>query len=158
MEELDRILGKSGRIMTKDVVVTIAGFQTLDDDDNAVEMVHIGEYYEKNGTHYIFFEERMDGMSEPVKNQMKIKEGYLGVQKRGPVSVDMVFETGKSQSSTYAIPFGSFLIETHTKKVKVTETKDRMEVTAEYEMEINGVYCAKSEIKVMIEEKERFRL
>lgn len=144
--------------MTKDVVVTIAGFHTLDDDDSAIEMVHIGEYYEKNGTHYIFFEERMDGMMEPVKNRMKIKEGYLEVQKRGPVSVDMVFEEGKSQSSTYAIPFGSFLIETHTTKVNVAKAEEKMEVAAEYEMEVNGVYCARSEIKVMIEEKESFRL
>lgn len=144
--------------MTKDVMVTIAGFHTLDEDDDKIEMVHIGEYYERNGTHYILFEERMEGMKEAVKNRLKMREGYLEVQKRGPVTVNMVFEEGKSQSSTYAIPFGSFLIETHTTQVDVMEGEEELRARAEYEMEVNGVYCARSEIRVVVLPKERFRL
>ena len=58
--------------MTKDVMVTIAGFHSLEENGDTIEMVHIGEYYQRNGTHYLLFEERMEGMSEPVKNRVKI--------------------------------------------------------------------------------------
>ena len=57
--------------MTKDVMVTITGLHTMDEDDDAIEVVHIGEHYERNGAHYILFEERMEGMSAPVKNRIK---------------------------------------------------------------------------------------
>ena len=144
--------------MTKDVMVTIAGFHMAEEDEDTIEMVHIGEYYQRNGTHYLLFEERMEGMSEPVKNRVKFREHYLEVQKRGPVTVNMVFEKGKSQSSTYAIPFGSFLMETHTTEVSIREEEGRIEARAEYALEINGVYCARSEIRVVVQPKESFRL
>ena len=41
--------------MTKDVMVTIAGFHMAEEDEDTIEMVHIGEYYERNGTHYILY-------------------------------------------------------------------------------------------------------
>ena len=45
--------------MTKDVLITISGVQMLDDDDEDVEMVTRGDYYQKNGKHYIMYDEQM---------------------------------------------------------------------------------------------------
>ena len=42
--------------MTKDVLITISGVQMLDDDDEDVEMVTRGDYYQKNGKHYIMYD------------------------------------------------------------------------------------------------------
>ena len=41
--------------MTKEVMVTLSGLQLGDSGEDTVETVHIGEYYEKNGVHYLFF-------------------------------------------------------------------------------------------------------
>ena len=63
--------------MTKEVMVTIAGLQAIgedSEDQDAIELVHIGEYYKKNGNHYILFDEMMEGMAEPVRNIIKIKD------------------------------------------------------------------------------------
>ena len=43
--------------MTKEVMVTLSGLQLGDSGEDTVETVHIGEYYEKNGVHYLFFDE-----------------------------------------------------------------------------------------------------
>ena len=51
--------------MTKDVLVTINGIHTMDEEDNDVEMVVRGDYYQKNGKHYILYEEVLEGM-EPA--------------------------------------------------------------------------------------------
>ena len=88
--------------MTKDVMVTISGFHMNEEEGDTIEMVHIGEYYERNGTHYILYEERLEGIAEPVKNRIKVREQRIELQKRGPVTVNMVFEKDKRQSSTYA--------------------------------------------------------
>ncbi len=145
-------------MMTKEVMVTIAGFHMAENDEDTIEMVHVGEYYERNGTHYILFEERMEGISEPVKNRIKIKENKVEMQKRGPVAARMVFEAHKSQSSTYTIPYGSFLIEIYTVDVGLQVEEDRILTTASYELNVNGVHCASCNVRILAESRKTFRL
>lgn len=144
--------------MTKEVMVTISGLQMAGEEEDSIELVHVGEYYKRNGTHYVLFDELLEGMSVPVKNVLKVKGHCLEVQKKGPVSAQMVFEEGRHQSSTYAIPYGSFLIETYTTSVQLHEEEERLEVTAAYELDINGVRCAECDIRVLVQSKETFRL
>ena len=47
--------------MTKEVMVTLSGLQLGDSGEDTVETVHIGEYYEKNGVHYLFFDDMQEG-------------------------------------------------------------------------------------------------
>ena len=61
--------------MTKDVLITISGVQILDEEDDDVEMVTRGDYYNKNGKHYITYDEVMEGFAEPVKNIIKVSPG-----------------------------------------------------------------------------------
>jgi len=144
--------------MTKEVMVTLSGLQLAEGEQDTIELVHVGEYYEKNGTRYVFFEELLEGISQPVKNTIKIRDHYLEVQKRGAVTTNLIFEEGKTQSSTYHIPFGSFLITTNTTGVQVREEDELLEVTATYELHFNGQHCADCDIQVKIVPRERFRL
>ena len=144
--------------MTKDVMVTISGFHMNEEEGDTIEMVHIGEYYERNGTHYILYEERLEGIAEPVKNRIKVREQRIELQKRGPVTVNMVFEKDKRQSSTYAIPYGSFLMETCATSVEVCAGEDRMEAKASYELNVNGVRCASCDVRVLVQSRNTFRL
>lgn len=144
--------------MTKDVMVTISGFHTAEDDEDTIEMVHVGQYYERNGTHYILYEERMEGMTEPIRNRIKIRERRMELQKRGPVTANMVFEEQKSQSSTYAIPYGSFLMETYTTKVEIQKEEESFLAKASYELNVNGVRCASCDIRLLVQPRKTFRL
>ena len=38
--------------MTKDVLITIRGVHTVDEEDNDVEMIVRGDYYKKRNSHY----------------------------------------------------------------------------------------------------------
>ena len=59
--------------MTKEVMVTLSGLQLGDSGEDTVETVHIGEYYEKNGVHYLFFDELLEGHKTPIRNMMKLR-------------------------------------------------------------------------------------
>lgn len=144
--------------MTKDVMVTISGFHMAEDDEDTIEMVHVGQYYERNGTHYILYEERMEGIAEPIKNRIKVRERRMELQKRGPVTANMVFEEQKSQSSTYAIPYGSFLMETYTTKVEIQKEEESFLAKASYELNVNGVRCASCDIRLLVQPRKTFRL
>ena len=81
--------------MTKEVMVTLSGLQLGDSGEDTVETVHIGEYYEKNGVHYLFFDELLEGHKTPIRNMLKLRNEKLEVRKRGPVSAELVFEEGE---------------------------------------------------------------
>lgn len=139
-------------------MVTISGFHMAEDDEDTIEMVHVGQYYERNGTHYILYEERMEGIAEPIKNRIKVRERRMELQKRGPVTANMVFEEQKSQSSTYAIPYGSFLMETYTTKVEIQKEEESFLAKASYELNVNGVRCASCDIRLLVQPRKTFRL
>lgn len=147
--------------MTKEVMVTIAGLQMADESDadqELLEMVHVGEYYKKNGIHYILFDEVMEGMAEPVRNIIKVKDRGLEIRKRGPVAVHMVFEEGSSRQSIYQVPYGSFQVETSTTSVRVAEDEQGLEVLITYQLAVNGRHCADCDIRVFVQSREQFCL
>ena len=68
--------------MTKDVLITIRGVHTVDEEDNDVEMIVRGDYYQKNGKHYVLYEELIEGFKEPVKNIIKITSTSMDITKK----------------------------------------------------------------------------
>ena len=47
--------------MTKEVLISISGVQFMDQEGQDVEMITKGTYYEKNGKHYILYDEVLEG-------------------------------------------------------------------------------------------------
>lgn len=130
----------------------------LDGDQDQIEMVHLGEYREKDGVHYLFFDELLEGHEEPVRNMLKLTERSLSVRKKGPVSTEMIFEEGMTSETAYSVPFGSFMAATRTTSVWMEETEEKIEMKASYELCINGEHCADCDIRVMVEPRTAFRL
>ena len=61
--------------MTKEVMLTIRGLQfDQGPDSEEIETVQWGKYYKKDGTHYIIYDEMMEGFEEPVRNIIKIRK------------------------------------------------------------------------------------
>ena len=61
--------------MTKDVWISLRGLQFSGDEsaDN-IESSVPGMYYEKNGKHYVIYEEVIEGLQKPVMNKLKFGE------------------------------------------------------------------------------------
>ena len=61
-------------------------------DQEPIEIVVPGQYYFRNGSHYLRYEELLDETAEPTINYIKMSEKGLEVSKKGLVNVHMVFE------------------------------------------------------------------
>ena len=96
--------------MSKDVLITIRGVHTLDHEDNDVEMIVRGDYYQKNGKHYILYEEILEGAEERVKNVIKISPSSMDIIKKGVTNSCMLFEKNKKNLSCYSTPVGNLVI------------------------------------------------
>ena len=83
--------------MDKEVLIHVRGLQTMDADgeQEPLEIVVPGQYYFRNGSHYLRYEEVMEYFAEPTVNYIKISQKGMEVRKKGVVNVHMVFEQGK---------------------------------------------------------------
>lgn len=136
----------------KDVRITVKGVQRDDGAEiSRTEIVVPGEYYFKNGAHYIFFEETAEDSGERVKESLKLKGNLLELNRKGAVNSRMVFETGKSHAVDYATPFGLLRMETVTSRILCLEEKDRLRIKAEYELWADGMKMSSCRLTVKIE-------
>ena len=135
--------------MTKDVLVTIKGLQSLEETSDAeeVELVAKGDYYFKNGHHYIFFEERIEGFTEPTKNSIKISGNSVEVKKKGLTNVQMIFEENKKNLTYYATPFGNLQMGIAATKIDIKEQENSLDLL------IDAEHAADCQISVNVKEK-----
>lgn len=141
--------------MTKDVLVTIRGLQSLEEAGNPeeVEVVAKGDYYYKNGSHYILFDEVLEGFTETTKNTIKISEKSVEVRKKGLANMHMVFETNKKNFTYYATPFGRMQMGIAATRIDVQESDNCLDLSIDYALEINDEHAADCQISVSVKEK-----
>lgn len=129
--------------MTKEVLVSISGLQmAVNDmeeyDDDPIEIISAGNYYLKDETHYIFFDEVVEGIPGMTKTQIRIhgKES-LEVMKKGISNMHLVFEKNKTNRCIYSTPFGQLNLGISTSSIIVDEQEDNINVRAEYSLDVN---------------------
>lgn len=113
----------------------------------------MGSYYKKDDSHYLFYEEMVEGFLEPVKNRVKFSQGQLSVQKNGVITSNMIFEEKKKNLSNYVTPYGSIMVGIDAKKVELKEEEQQIKVQVEYAMEINYEHLADCSLTIDIKEK-----
>ncbi|MEY8355577.1 DUF1934 domain-containing protein [Lachnospiraceae bacterium 54-53] len=139
--------------MTRDVLISISGMQIAEEDNNAVEMITAGDYFLKNGSHYILYDEIQEGASEVIKNTIKIRQSGMDIIKHGGSSVHMTFEKDKKNMSCYATPFGELMIGISTNDIRIHEEEDRLKVQVAYSLDIN--YQHVSECNIILEVRSK---
>ena len=95
--------------MEKEVLIHVKGLHMMDtpEGDEPIEIVVPGEYYFRNGSHYLRYEEMLDEQGDPTINYIKISSRGMEVRKKGQVNTHMVFEQGKRNMAFYTTPFGT---------------------------------------------------
>ena len=139
--------------MTRDVLITISGIQLADGDSNEVEMITAGDYFQKNGSHYILYDEVMEGQNDIIKNTIKIRPEGLDIIIRGSSSVHMTFEKDKKYLSCYATPFGEMMIGINTNDILIAEDEDSLKVRVSYSLDINYQHVSECNINLDIHSK-----
>ena len=140
--------------MTKEVIITICGLQAGPDaDGEPMEMITTGEYYYKNGKHYLLYEEVVEGENATTKNRIKVTSDYMELTKNGVVSVHMVFEKGKKNLTHYFTPYGSLMIGIDAKRVELREQENEMDIEVDYALDFNQEHAADCNIKINVKSK-----
>lgn len=141
--------------MTKEVLLSIRGLQFEGANDaNDLETITAAEYYKKNDSHYVIYEEATEGFQDTTKNIIKWNGETLELTKRGLVNVHMIFEEKKKNMTDYRTPFGSILIGIDTKQIQVAESEEQISVDVDYVLGVNYEYLADCKISMHVRAKE----
>ena len=142
--------------MDKNVLIHIRGLQMMDpaDEQEPIELVVPGQYYFKNGSHYLRYEELMDETStEPTVNYIKISSKAVEVRKKGLVNVHMVFERGKKNMTYYSTPYGTVEMGIAATGVMIEESENGIDMKVDYALEMNEEYVADCYLTVSAQSK-----
>ncbi len=141
--------------MTKEVLVKISGLQFAPENDNEpIELITSGDYYKRNGKHYIVYEEVMEGVPGTTKSIIKLNDDFLDITKKGATNVHMMFEKNRKNVTYYYTPYGSLLIGIDAKRVEIQESEHNIDVKVDYELEVNYEHMADCSITMNIKSKD----
>lgn len=135
----------------KDVLVSVKGFQYIDDDQSVIELKTVGRYGIKNDKYYILYEET-DETGAKTDTMIKFGENMAVMQKSGATESRMVIEAGKRHSSLYSTPVGSLVLDIYGESVKSSLNDNGGTLELIYTLNMNSSPIGKNRIEITVKE------
>lgn len=142
--------------MDKEVLIHVSGLQTIDaeGEQEPIEIVVPGEYYFRNGSHYLCYEEIMEDFTEPTINYIKISPKGMEVRKKGVVNVHMVFEQGKKNMTYYTTPYGTIEMGIAATNLNLEEGDSSLNMKVDYALDMNQEHVADCYLAIKAQPKD----
>lgn len=136
--------------MDKDVLIHVRGMQIIDAEAGTepIEIIVPGQYFFRNGNHYLRYEEQFEEFGEPTINYIKMTPHSLEVQKHGPVNMSMIFEEGRRDMSIYSTPFGTFQMGIVATSLDMNADDTGIHIQVEYSLEINDEHMSDCSVTI----------
>ena len=142
--------------MNKDVLIHVRGLQLMetDDEQEPIEIVVPGQYYFRNGSHYLRYEEMLDDSAQTTVNYIKMSSEGVEIRKQGQVNVHMVFEQGKKNKTFYITPYGTLQMGIAATGLELKESEDDIQMKVDYALDMNEEHVADCYLTVQAQSKD----
>ena len=137
--------------MTKDVLITVSGLQFEAETEEAVEVISRGEYYCKNGKHYLIYDELSEEEQAVSKCMLKISDRVVELTKKGSINVHILFEEGRTNMTYYSTPYGDLMLGITTHGIEVKEGGQLLTLKLRYVLAMNYQHVSECELRVRVE-------
>ena len=146
--------------MNKDVLIHVRGLQLMetDDEQEPIEIVVPGQYYFRNGSHYLRYEEMLDDSAQTTVNYIKMSSEGVEIRKQGQVNVHMVFEQGKKNKTFYNTPYGTLQMGIAATGLELKESEDDIQMKVDYALDMNEEHVADCYLTVQAQSKDPMNL
>ena len=80
--------------MNREVELVLSGLHDAEgtSDKDAVETAQTAQYFKRNDSHYLLYEEDMEGFDGTCKSRIKFRDNLLELTRQGAVEMHMIFE------------------------------------------------------------------
>ena len=137
--------------MTKDVIITVSGIQFDVNDGEAVEVVSRGEYFFRNGKHFLVYDEIMEEEQQLTKCILKISENTVELTKQGSSNVHLQFEKNRNNVTYYNTPYGELMLGVTTHALEIREQEQSLVLKLNYSLDMNCQHLSECELTVKAE-------
>lgn len=93
-----------------------------------------GQYFFRNNCHYVMYEENFEGTDKIVKSRLKIKNGFMELNRKGGMDMTIHLEPGIIWPVQYQTPAGIISLDFEGKEIRVTGTENTIDAVAHYTM------------------------
>lgn len=141
--------------MNKDVIVTISGLHMVEGGESSpVDLIAPGEYYYKNGKHYLFYDEVMEEFGGITKNRLIAGEEAMELFRTGVSQVHMVFERDRNNLSSYQTPCGNLLLGICARGLRIRQKENAIDIGVRYDLNVNDEHLAECSLNISIRPRE----
>ena len=142
--------------MDKEVLIHVKGLHMIDSqgEEEPVEIIVPGEYYFRNGSHYLRYEEIVEDSRKPTINYIKMSPKGMEVRKKGVVNVHMVFEQGKKNMTYYSTPYGTIEMGIAATNLFLEEKDGGLNMKVDYALDMNQEHVADCCLAIQAQPKD----
>lgn len=140
--------------MNKEVIIKVKGIQGSFMEEEAIEMITTGQYYQKSGKIYIKYEDSALDEDQITSTTIKIDEDQVSILRFGATNTQMIFEKEKDHYTPYETPFGLFELMLRTKDIQLKEDADHMTLAVDYTIDVNGTGGTASQFVVDVTNRD----
>lgn len=135
--------------MTRRGKITVTGSQQGEAGEELTTVVTAqAEYYTRDSTHYILYDEVLKDTDGVVKNYIKFKGGLLELTRKGAVSTRMVFQPGQEYMTLYSTPCGALPLGVLTETLESDVQENMLQIRAGYTLTSQGIPLSKNKIHI----------
>lgn len=138
--------------MKKDVLISIKGVYTAEDDKDVIELFTTGQYYKKNGDYFICYDETEATGFEGSKTTLQIGAERVVLQRTGTANSQLIVEQGVRHQCHYDIGYGDMMIGVSGSRIKSNLTDSGGNVEFKYSLDINSLLASENEMYVHVKE------
>ncbi len=140
--------------MNKDVLITVNGLRLPDSDEEDIQVVTSGKYYNKGGKDYILYEEYLGDLEEFIKCNIIVDNNKVEIVKHGAANVHMIFDKLKRNTSYYQTPYGNLLMGFDTTDIRIEKAEKEINIFLKYNIDINYNHVSENDIYINIKSKD----
>lgn len=142
--------------MTKDIILTISGIH--DHGEGAagpIERILPGQYYLKNGKHYVIYDEPIEGSDGKTKSTLKFADNQVELIRNGAAAAYMVFQKEQEHRTVYQTPMGALIFSVYTEDMVADIGEDCMNLEIHYFLKAQEQIVSESTLRLQVRSEEK---
>jgi uncharacterized beta-barrel protein YwiB (DUF1934 family) len=142
--------------MKKDVTINIKGTYNFEDDQaDVVELFTTGEFYRKNGSYYISYEESEVTGFSGSRTTLKVEDQNCVTMSRKGADrelTQLIVQNGVRHQCQYDIGFGDMMIGVSGRSISSTLNDRGGKLEFKYSLDINSLFASDNEMLIIVRE------
>lgn len=141
--------------MKKDVIISIKGLYTDEDDNDSLELQTVGSYHrpKDGGSYYIRYKETAATGYEGCTTTLRVDGSEcVTIQRTGAQSSSLVIERNRRHLCQYDTGFGAFTVGVYSDAIESSLDDSGGRLHFRYSLDINASHASSNDVTVSVRE------